>query len=269
MLKRIATAGSLFLVVVFITLVLPNWVFCILVISIVGPALFEFFQIIEKKGLVVYKYFGTAIGIILPVAIYLHLGEGFANLEPFFIVIACLFAFVLQLTRVEPTKDHLITIALTLFALFYISWFCSFFIKIKYLPNGSWLVFFVIVITKIGDVGAYFIGRKFGKHTLIPRISPKKTKEGAIGGLACSLIAAVVCRGLLSGFAFYHVLILGALLGVLGQVGDLAESLLKRDFDSKDSGIALPGVGGVLDVIDSLLFTAPIFYFYVKIILTS
>ncbi|MFH1380676.1 MAG: phosphatidate cytidylyltransferase [Candidatus Omnitrophota bacterium] len=268
-LKRVITMVSIFSAATIITLMLPNWVFCLLVISLIGPALFEFFQIVERKGLVAYKYFGVVTGIVLPIAIYLHLGEGFADVEPFFIVIACLFAFILQLTRVEPTKDHLITIALTLFALFYISWFLSFFIKIKYLPHGSMLVFFVLMVTKSGDVGAYFIGRKFGKNALISRISPKKTKEGAIGGLVCSLIAAVLCGRFLLNFPFHHVLVLGVLLGIIGQIGDLAESLFKRDFDVKDSSKSLPGVGGVLDVIDSLLFTAPIFYFYVKIFFIS
>ena len=264
--KRLITSIFIFLAVGFITFALPNWIFCLLVILFIGAALYEFFSILEKKGLFVYKYFGIVIGIIIPVGIYLQLGEGYPNIEPLFIVVACLFAFVLQFAR-KNAEDHLTNIALTLFALFYISWFFSFFIKIKYLPHGAALVAFLIIVTKAGDIGAYFVGKKYGKNALIPRISPRKTKEGAVGGLLFSVVFALIARRFLVNFSFFHAVSLGFLLGVIAQVGDLAESLLKRDFGVKDSAESLPGLGGVLDVIDSLLFTAPIFYFYIKILI--
>ena len=266
LIKRIATSLVIIFIAGVITFIAPNWVFCLLTIAFICMALFEFFTIVERKGIFVYKYFGIIAGAIIPVAIALHLGEGYANLEPFFIVIACLFTFVLQFTRRDNAKDHLISIAVTLFALFYISWFFSFFVKIKYLEHGAGLVAFLIVVTKMGDMGAYFIGKRIGREPLIPRISPRKTREGALGGLLASLITAIVIKMFFLEFIpFYHVLILGILLGTVGQVGDLAESLFKRDFDAKDSGGNLPGLGGVLDVIDSLLFTTPLFYFYIKI----
>ncbi|MGB2705600.1 MAG: phosphatidate cytidylyltransferase [Candidatus Omnitrophota bacterium] len=269
-LKRVATSLVVALLAYLVTFILPNWVFCLMTMLFIGAALYEFFSIVETKGIVVYKYFGITAGVIIPIVTYLHLGEGYANLEPFFIVIACLFMFVLQLIRRESTKDHLMSVALTLLALFYISWFFSFLIKIKYLAGGVGLVAFLIVVTKMGDMGAYFIGKRFGKHPLISRISPRKTKEGAIGGLVFSVASAFLCKGIfLVDFSYIHVLLLGFLLGIIGQVGDLVESLFKRDFDVKDSGRELPGLGGVLDVIDSLLFTAPIFYFYIKILLPA
>ena len=267
LLRRVITSLAVAAVVVVIIFIMPNWAFCLLTVAFIAPALYEFFSIVEKKGIFVYKYFGVTAGVIIPFATYLHLGEGHANLEPFFIVIACLFTLVLQFIRREKTKDHLTSVAVTLFALFYISWFLSFLIKIKYLPGGASLLMFLILVTKTGDVGAYFIGRKFGKTPLIPRISPSKTKEGALGGLAASFLTAFLCKVFhLVDFSYQHVLLLGFLLGIIGEVGDLAESLFKRDFDVKDSGTNLPGLGGVLDVVDSLLFTAPIFYFYIKIL---
>lgn len=249
--------------------IFPNWIFCLVVMLFVCVALYEFFSIVEKNGIVVYKYFGIIAGAVIPIAIYLHLGGGYTNLEPFFIVIACLFMFVLQLIRKESAKNHLTGVALTLLALFYISWFLSFLIKIKYLPGGTGLVAFVIIVTKMGDIGAYFIGKRFGRHALIARISPRKTKEGALGGLVASVAAAFLCRTFLVDFSHVHVLLLGFLLGIIGQVGDLAESLFKRDFEVKDSGSELPGLGGVLDVLDSLLFTIPIFYFYIKLLVLA
>ncbi|UCD55817.1 MAG: phosphatidate cytidylyltransferase [Candidatus Omnitrophota bacterium] len=266
--KRIVTSLGIVFVAGIIIFLFPDWAFCLLVVLFIGFSLYEFFSTVEKRDLFVYKYFGIVAGTIIPIAIYLHLGEGHANLEPFFIVIACLFTFVLQFARKENTNDHLVSIAVTLFALFYISWFFSFFIKIKYLPYGARLVSFLIIVTKMGDIGAYFVGNKFGKNPLISRISPRKTKEGAFGGLVFSVVSAVLCKLFLIDFSYYHAVLLGFLLGIIGQVGDLAESLFKRDFAVKDSGKRLPGLGGVLDVIDSLLFTAPIFYFYIKILLS-
>ncbi len=265
-LKRVMTSLVVVLGVFAVTFIFPDWAFCLLAVLFISLALYEFFSILEKKGLIVYKYFGTIAGSIIPVAVYLYLGGKYPNLEPFFIVIACLFTFVLQFTRRESKNDRLTSIALTLFALFYISWFFSFFLKIKFLPGGAELVAFLIIVTKMGDVGAYFIGKAYGKSALIPRISPRKTREGSIGGLLCSIITALILRFFLVDMSFMHIIVLGFLLGIIGQVGDLAESLFKRDFDIKDSGKGLPGLGGILDTIDSLLFTAPIFYFYVAII---
>jgi phosphatidate cytidylyltransferase len=118
----------------------------------------------------------------------------------------------------------------------------------------------------MGDVGAYLVGRAFGKHPLIPRISPNKTIEGTIGGLAFSVASALAGKFYLQNFSIPHLLTLGLLLGILAQVGDLAESMLKRDCAVKDSGNSISGFGGMLDIIDSLIFTAPIFYFYVKVL---
>ena len=268
-LKRVVTSLVVTFLAYLATFAFPNWVFCFVVILFVCAALYEFFSIVEKNGIVVYKYFGIIAGAVIPAVTYLHLGGGYNNLEPFFIVIACLFMFVLQLTRKESAKNHLTGVALTLLALFYISWFLSFLIKMKYLSGGAGLVGFVIIVTKAGDIGAYFVGKKFGRHALISRISPRKTKEGAFGGLAASVAAAFLCRTFLVDFSYAHILVLGFLLGTIGQVGDLAESLFKRDFEVKDSGGELPGLGGVLDVLDSLLFTVPIFYFYVKLLLLA
>jgi len=245
----------------------PNWVFSIFVSILIGLALKEFFGLAEKKGIFVYKTFGITIGMLVPIIVHLQMGnEGYFTLEPFFIVIACLFTFVLQMTR-RDSSQALASIAATLFGLLYIAWFLSFSIKLKFLPNGSLLVIFLVLVTKMGDIGAYLVGSVIGKHSLIPRISPNKTVEGTIGGFLFSVIAALASKAYLPGFSFVHLLSLGLLLGVVGQVGDLAESLLKRDCGVKDSGTNLSGFGGFLDLLDSLLFTAPIFCFYVMVLM--
>jgi len=266
LLKRVINSVLILTLTGLIIFCFPNWVYLLLAIFLIGLGLNEFFSIVEANGIVTYKYFGIIAGCLIPLAVYLHLGERYIDLEPLLIVIACLFAFILQFTRREKSRDHIISIGVTLLALFYISWFFSFVIKIKFLPSGNFLIAFLILVTKSGDVAAYFVGRAFGKHNLIPRISPKKTVEGTAGALFTSIAVALLASGLI-GISLKHALALGVLLGIIGQVGDLAESLIKRDCGVKDSGGNLSGFGGVLDMIDSLLFTTPVFYFYIKMFL--
>ncbi len=249
-----------------ITFFFPTWVFALLASAFIGVGLNEYFGMVEKKGIFVHKYFGIITGMLIPAIVYFEYGTlGFADLEPFYIVLACLFAFILQFTR-RDNSHALAAIAITLLGLLYIGWFFSFFVKVKFLPGGERLVAFVILVTKSSDIGAYFTGRAFGRHSLIPRISPSKTIEGTIGGFLSSLGVSIASKSFLPALSFKHLFILGVLLGVLSQVGDLAESLLKRDCMVKDSGQNLSGVGGVLDVIDSLIFTTPIFYFYMLLL---
>ncbi|MFH1394694.1 MAG: phosphatidate cytidylyltransferase [Candidatus Omnitrophota bacterium] len=243
----------------------PNWVFCLIISLFVALGQFEFFHLVEKRGIFVYKYFGTILGAAIPFVVFF--GNSFPVLKdiaPIFIVAASLLVLTLQFTRRDNAHDHLISTALTMFSLFYISWFFSFFVELKLLDNGANLVIFLILVTKSTDIGAYVVGSLFGKHDLIPRISPKKTKEGTLAGILTSLIVSLVLGKLLTGFSFGHLFVLGIVLAILGQVGDLAESLIKRDCGAKDSSNRLPGIGGILDLIDSLLFTAPVFYFYIK-----
>lgn len=265
--NRIITSILMVALVALITFYFPNWAFALLASSLIGISLFEFFELARKKGIFVYKYFGIIIGMLVPIIIYLQMGtEGYFTSEPFFIVIACLFIFVLQFIK-RDSSQALASIAVTMFGLLYIAWLFSFFIKIKYLKEGALLVAFLILVTKMGDIGAYVVGRSLGRHSLIPRISPTKTIEGTIGGLLFSLSSALFSKLYLPRFPYGHLLALGLLLGILAQVGDLAESLLKRDCGVKDSGSTLSGFGGVLDLIDSLLFTTPIFYFYIVVLM--
>ena len=265
--RRLATSALVVTLVALVVFLFPNWVFSVMASIMIGIALAEFFSLVEKKHIFVYKYFGVIIGMCVPVIIYFQMGgEGYFALEPFFLVIACLFIFVLQFIR-RDSSQALASIAITLFGLLYIAWFFSFFIKIKFLQNGTLLIAFLVLVTKMGDIGAYLVGNAIGRHNLIPRISPNKTIEGTIGGLIFSIMSAVASKSYLPNFSYAHLVTLGALLGILAQVGDLAESLLKRDCGVKDSGHNLSGFGGLLDLIDSLLFTTPIFYFYVVVLM--
>lgn len=137
---------------------------------------------------------------------------------------------------------------------------------------GTLFLFFVIAVTFLNDTGAYFTGRKFGKTALAPRISPKKSVEGATGGIITGVITGLFIKfldstifNIIPDFSYIHIIILGFSLGVAGIAGDLFESMMKRDAELKDAGGLLPGHGGILDRLDSLSFTIPLTYFYVKI----
>jgi len=143
------------------------------------------------------------------------------------------------------------------------AWFTSFADRVGLLGPGTSLglawVLLVILCTWIGDSGAYLVGRSLGKHKLAPVLSPKKTIEGSLGGLLGTIIVAVVVDAAFGmGLAAWATVVLGALLGAAGQVGDLAESLMKRQAGVKDSGSIIPGHGGILDRIDALLFAFPV-----------
>jgi len=199
---------------------------------------------------------------------------------------ALITAIIASLSVELPRRDRqsaLLHWALTLSGAAYIGWTLAHFVLLRaivhpLLPSAplsflrldsgaAWIVF-VLTITFINDTGAYFTGRAFGKHRMAPYISPKKSWEGAAGGL----IAAIVVGALLVILLGLPINIwLGALLGgvgsIAGQAGDLAESLIKRQVDIKDSGHLIPGHGGILDRVDSLLFTAPVLYYMIVIVL--
>jgi phosphatidate cytidylyltransferase len=128
---------------------------------------------------------------------------------------------------------------------------------------GPKLVFFLVLVVWLGDAGAYYVGKRFGKHLLSPRISPKKTIEGLIGGIAVSVLTAVVIHfTFFQAFPLIHAIIAGIILSVAGVIGDLAESMWKRSAAVKDSGTLFPGHGGFLDRFDSVFYTTPILYVY-------
>jgi phosphatidate cytidylyltransferase len=142
---------------------------------------------------------------------------------------------------------------------------------------SGWVMLGVVLVTKACDIGAYFVGRSIGRHKLIPWLSPGKTWEGFFGGVASSALAGLVAAQLtayaavtsLPNVAWWQGLILGAIFGAVGQAGDLVASLLKRDAGMKDYSRALPGFGGVMDVVDSPLLVAPVAYWLLRLVAST
>jgi phosphatidate cytidylyltransferase len=179
------------------------------------------------------------------------------------------------------TTKGIVAISTTLFGLMYVPWLLNFIQKINFFWSGSgeegllwghYYVLYFVLVTKFSDCGAYAVGSLIGKHKMIPRISPGKTWEGFAGAVLVSTAASVAfahfAGARLKGMTLCHAVILGVLLSLAAVVGDLIESLFKREADLKDSGRLFPGIGGILDLLDSLLFNAPLMYLYLRHVLT-
>lgn len=245
--------------------------------------LWEYYEMLDRRGVPNFKL--TAL--ITAVVFFAGSFYTFRSYEPdksydFEIAVMVVFLLVVfgrQMFR--RTRDHnpLETMAYTLFGLLYIVWLFNFLTKIVYLAprgplgetTGQYYVLYVLLVTKFSDMGAYVTGSLFGRHKLVPHISPHKSWEGLVGAV---LFAVGGSFGLwylipdkLAVFTRTDLAMLGILLGLGAVIGDLAESIVKRSADAKDSGGLLPGIGGVLDLIDSVLFTAPIMFFYMRLVL--
>ena len=225
---------------------------------------------IEKGGLGCYKWVGIILGILLSFAIF---KEAYINLV---IASSIIILFIIRIVEGNnpPTppfnkggQGGFSYVSNTIFGILYVSLLMSYMGIIRNSgDNGRELIFFVLLVTWIGDTTAYYGGKGFGKHKLAPLISPKKTVEGAIIGLMGSIVGAIIAKLWFLDIGISNAVIAGILIGVSGQFGDLSESIIKRNLQVKDSGGIIPGHGGILDRVDSLLFSAPVFYYYYRFI---
>ncbi len=257
--KRIVTSSILIIIAI---IALINYRLCgLMVCSLIVIGLYEFFYMVEKKGVRLFKPLGLFVGALIPATIYFGFSIKEEAWQFLFIVLGLFVLFLLELTK-KKNHQSVLSISATIFGITYISWCFSFLIRIRQLPEGVLLTGFLILVTKSSDIGAYLWGRNFGKTALIKRVSPKKSLEGAVGGFFTSLGLGLIFSLFVGSLNFWEKFFLIIILAIVAQLGDLFESLIKRDCKVKDSGKLLPGMGGVLDVIDSLIFTAPTFYLY-------
>ena len=251
--KRLIWSAFLIAVAAYAIFLAPWWLFLVVVETFVVLGLLEYFNLAQRKGFFINRYLGLTFGVLLSLP-YRFPGK----VVTLTIAILCLFIFNFH----KRLKNHaIISTSLTLFGLIYVAWFFSFLTKIRALEHGALWIFYLILIIKMGDAAAYFIGKKFGTHKYIVHISPNKSVEGAVAGFLFTVAFSVGSKLYLIHTPIVDLVILGIVFGILGQLGDLAESLLKRDAGVKDSG-NIPGLGGILDVIDSLLLTIPVLYYY-------
>jgi phosphatidate cytidylyltransferase len=259
-----------------------NSVFLLIMIFLASAGLAEFYGLVEKRNLVCFKWCGLFGGGLLMVGTFLHLigrlgiynSPARANdFETGFLILFVLGLCVRQFVSRSNTAG-ILAISTTLFGLMYVPWLLNFIQKINFFPgvDGKFYVLYFIIVTKFSDTGAYAVGSLIGRHKMIPRISPGKTWEGFGGAIlfstAASLVFAHFLGDKMAGMNGRHALVLGFLLSSTAVIGDLIESLFKREAGVKDSGGLFPGIGGILDLLDSLLFNAPIMYLYLRHILT-
>lgn len=167
------------------------------------------------------------------------------------------------LSRVNQANENVQHLAGQILGLVYLAGPLVMLILIRNGPQGPAWIFYLLLVIFAGDTGAYYVGSYLGKHKLCPLVSPKKTIEGALGGITANIVAAGLAQVLLlKGIPWVAAVVLGILAGAAGQVGDLFESIFKRAANIKDSGNILPGHGGILDRIDALLFAIPVVYGY-------
>ena len=226
--------------------------------------LYEFYRMIEKGGLGCYKWAGIILGILLSAAIF----KGtYINLV---IAASVILLFIIRIFEGNTSDNTFSYVSNTIFGIVYVSFLMSYLGVIRASgDNGRELIFFVLLITWMGDTTAYYGGKGFGKHKLAPAISPKKTVEGAIIGLIGSIVGAIIAKSWFLDISILNAIAAGILIGVFGQFGDLSESIIKRNLQVKDSGGIIPGHGGILDRVDSLLFSAPVFYYYYSFIISN
>ena len=238
----------------------PTMVYDLFIAAVAGLALYEFLILGRRKG---YE-----IPVILCIVLMLFMIAAFVveqvsvEMGVFAALLVIPASYVFSRNSIE---EALPSSAIAVLATLYIGMLGGSLIRLRndYHALGPKLVFFLLLVVWLGDAGAYYVGKRFGKTKLSPRVSPKKTVEGLAGGVAMSVITAVIIH-----YTFFremplvHAILSGAILSVTGVIGDLAESMWKRSAAVKDSGTLLPAHGGFLDRFDSIVFTAPILYTY-------
>jgi len=245
--------------------------FIALVNALIFIGMWEFYRMLEAKGIHAYKSIGIICGLVLSWYVFFRDGM-YANL---FLTLALIALMCMELTR-RQAREAVYHISSTVFGVIYVAFLGSHLILLREHPlsisldysMGASFVFLAVVVTWAGDTGAYIVGKTLGRHPLIPRLSAKKTREGSVGGLIFSVVGALVAKQTFAPYLdLWQALLLGVMAGAMGQLGDLFESLVKRDLNVKDASDTIPGHGGILDRFDSLLFTAPLTYYLIKFVI--
>lgn len=245
--------------------------FALIIALFITLAASELFHIAKSKKFQPLVKIGLTECFLYALSVYASTQYPQAGIYPYLILFFTLLGSFLYFFKTGSAP--LDNLSITFFALAYIAIPLSTWFNIAYFfPEGSsqegrWWLFYLLAVTKLTDMGAYFIGSSAGKHKMTPYISPGKSWEGAIGGLIIGIATSFVFYKLIPSIpiqlTLFQSLWLGLVLSFMGQIGDLAESLIKRDAGVKNSS-QIPGLGGILDTLDSLVFTCPILYIFLK-----
>lgn len=249
----------------------PSWLYMLILLTLVFWGMLEFYTLLDAAKISSFKVVGVAGGLLFNIAVWVECQYQLqcgTELLALFVIVCAL--FLRQLFGAEGPQAFN-NLAGTLLGIMYVAFMLSFVTRIMITNgnySGQWLLFYLLAVIKISDSGAYFVGTYLGRHKLAARVSPRKTWEGLAGGLLAGLAASwtiFLFRGgdfLVATMNWTDAVALGILLPCVGVLGDLAESLLKRAANRKDSSSALKGLGGLLDMADSILPAVPLLYFW-------
>ena len=269
--KRVITALIGVPIILAIILLLPSLYFALLVAFAVLIMLYEYFRMLGKNAIKPYKLLGYVLVIFIMVIFYLNM-ESLTVL--YFVIPVSILLF--SLIQKEEFDAILLRSSMSMLGILYIGGLSSYLIALRRFNGddklGKELLLLLMGIVWFTDTGAYYVGSKLGKHPLTPRISPKKTIEGTIGGVAAGIVGGVLVNLLFHRFIrMEECIVISIVISIIGQCGDLVESLIKRALKTKDAGSILPGHGGIMDRMDAVIFSAPFMYlyFYMKLIINQ
>jgi phosphatidate cytidylyltransferase len=241
-----------------------GWIFTIGTAAILAIAAWEFWSLFQTSNYTLHKYFLMGSAILCAIGRYTFQGQYFE-----FILLVILFIdIILTIYEYEKQENYqLSSFGYELAGLVFIAFFGSYLVSLRFLPDGKMWVFLAIPAIGCGDIGAFLLGSKFGKHKMSPKVSPNKSIEGYFGGVLFTVLYAVLFTLIFvygaANITFARAIILGIILGLISPLGDLLESLFKRAFNRKDAGKLIPGHGGILDRIDTWLVGGPVAYFII------
>jgi phosphatidate cytidylyltransferase len=240
--------------------------FLIFVLGIALISFFEFATMVKAKSTEPNIFAGLLSTAVIVLNIYF-------NWVDFFTLAIIISSVLLVLELYHNKSSAILNLGVTYLGIFYIGLFSASILGIRELykfssqfyEQGGFLIISILVTIWICDSAAFFLGTAFGKHKLFPRVSPKKSWEGALAGFVFAILTMIAARLLVLDFlTIFDAIIIGAIVGTIGQYGDLIESLIKRDAEVKDSSTLIPGHGGVFDRFDSLLLASPFIYLYLN-----
>lgn len=279
--SRLLIAG-IFIPIVFWILLRGEIVFLLGVCAVIGISLYEFYSMIKHKDVRVFMKTGILIGISIPIIYYLAYTSKFPKYEKLMVfgIVGIIIFLMTKEILMGEIKEAIRDISYTLFGILYISLLFTHALFMKHVSTsnidffglqveeGRMWVLTAFLLVWASDSIAYFVGIAIGKNKILPKISPKKSVEGSIAGFLGPIIAMIGIKfWYFPHISILHCIAIGAIVGIFGQLGDFGESLLKREFEIKDSGKIFLGHGGMWDRFDSMLFVMPLLYYYVKIVI--
>jgi len=253
-------AAAVLIIILFFSI---NALAAVIILVSVG-GIWEYNNIVFGKGNYKEKIEGFIFAFVIPLIFLI----GDADAVIMALSLSVMIVFILFLWKISEKKFDIINVIKVIFGIIYIPFLVSHFILLRKIPDGELWIIFVLVLAFIGDTAALYVGKYFGKRKLIPLVSPGKTVEGTIALVIGSVAGCLIFKLLfLPQIPLFHVVIISFFGSIIGQLGDLFESAIKRNYGQKDAGFLLPGHGGVLDRLDCLLLIAPFVYYYLTIVI--